>query len=98
MVTKEFPLNTLKDLRDFLNQQEETFLEKQPYILMGDDDMATRIKSVHVLTVDHINPSGECWEPVSLYAESEDPEDWELALSEPVCGRAGDFFFTGGFY
>lgn len=96
MKASETKFETLKDLRDFLNNQPEEFLDKPPYILIGDNEMADRINAAGVFDENHINPSGESWEPVSVYADSEEPEDRELAETESVCGRKGDIFFIGG--
>ena len=96
MKATETKFETLKDIRDFLNNQPEEFLIKPPYILIGDNEQADRINSAGVLDEHHINPSGECWEPISVYSKSEDVDDRELAKTESVVGRKGDIFFVGG--
>lgn len=96
MNTKTTKLETLKDLRDFLNNVDEEFLTRTPYILIGDNESADRINTIEVFNEDHINPSGECLEPLSVYSESEDEEDRQLAKDETPVYRKGDLFLVGG--
>lgn len=86
---------TLKELKEFLNTLSEEQLN-QP-IRISELDMPVKgISIFDVLQEDHINPSGECAEPISVYlpggAGHDETDDWDYE-NEAIVFYKGDVFF-----
>lgn len=78
---KKKPL-TWADIKDYANSLSDEEL-KQPVRYCG-EYKGGEVYSIYILNDDFINPSGDGIEPRSYYAESEDPDDREMAESEPI--------------
>ena len=86
-------ISTLRDLKnylislndDLLDQEIKSAREEQPYF---------KVTAVLSLNEDHINPSGECWEPKSDYLPGGQFHDDEIdANAEFVVGKKNEIFF-----
>lgn len=76
------------DLKEFVNSLNDEQLQQE--ILVWDEDGGGgMIYSISITEDDMINPSGEGLEPISLYSNSDDAEDIELAKYEPIILRKG---------
>lgn len=80
--------STLGDLKDVLNKQDEKTLSQVPR-LWG-DGVGGVLYAYEVLSEDHINPSGEGAEPISVY-------NGEDISNEPVVLSAGTLMLWGDF-
>lgn len=102
MNLKEIKIKTYKDLRDFLNEQSEDILSESVQVMIGDGEQTETISLIEILTEDHINPSGECLEPLSNYLEGgvyyNNPDAHDLSFediqAEPIVKRKGEFFLV----
>ncbi len=82
---------TWRQLKAFLNTQPDTKLTG-PVRWWGDEKGGT-IHAISEAMDDLINPSGDGVETRSFYAESDDPEDREIAEDEPVVMGKGSLIF-----
>jgi hypothetical protein len=99
MNLRDVKIDTLKDLRDFLNEQPEDILDNSVEVWIGDNESTSTISLVEVLTEDHFNPSGDYLEPVSAYRRGgehfEGPNHMsEEEIAEERIIRKGKFFFV----
>jgi hypothetical protein len=78
---------TYRQIRDFLNTASDDILDQDS--LIWGSETGGQIYSLSITTEPFINPSGECCEPKSQYANSEDDEDREIADMEPHVLEAG---------
>lgn len=76
------------DIKDFANKLDKEQL-RQEAIVWGENGNGGGIYSIAIATDDLIDPTGECLEPISDYANSDDESDKEIAKSEPVVMKKG---------
>jgi len=94
---------TFRDLKAAIGEMDEAQLDLR--VLWAGDERGGVVHMLDILKEDHINPSGECWEPRSVYLDPikekiknfegtpEELADLQAELedyeSEPVVGVKG---------
>jgi len=66
-------------------------------VLVWGDEKGGMAFAISRTNDDAINPSGDGLEPVSFYANSEDPDDREIAEYEPVVMKKGSIILEVDF-
>lgn len=53
-------------------------------VMWAGEEIGGFVNKIEVLTEDHINPSGEAWEPRSMYGPEADDEPVVAAEGQPI--------------
>lgn len=90
----EMPLSW-QDLKDFIMGLTEAELKQQ--VIVWGEETGGGIFAIAKTTEDLINPSGDGLEPVSIYANSDDPDDKEIAENESAVYKKGKLILQADF-